>query len=89
MAMADSSKKKSAPKEYSREVMSAFLLALIDVRDPNRKPRLGMSDWMDNADEASGKENCTSTSGDDDDFKQPATKRYNSANSRCHLPKHL
>ena len=58
-----------------------ILFALIDARDPNRKPRLGMGDWMDNADEASGNENCTSTSGDDD-FKQSATKkRYNSANS--------
>ena len=29
-----------------------------------------MTEWMADADEASGKENCASTSGDDD-FKQP------------------
>ena len=84
MAMADACKKKpapkkrNAPKEYSREVVSASLLAQIQARDPNRKPRegfsLGMSEWMDDADEASGKENCASTSGDDD-FKQPTAKK--------------
>ena len=85
MAMADSCKKKPAskkkitPKEYCREVVSASLLAQIHARDPKREPRkefsLGMSEWIDDAaDEARAKENCTSTSGDDD-FKQPTTQR--------------
>ena len=60
MAMADACKKKPAPKEYSCEVVSASLVAQIYARDLNRKPceefSLGMSEWMDDADEASGKE---------------------------------
>ena len=67
MAMADSCKKKKpAPKEYSREVVSASLFATIHACDQNRKPHkefsVGISEWMDDADEASGKENCASTS---------------------------
>ena len=52
MAMADSCKKQPAPKkriapkEYSLEVMSASLLAQIDTRDPNRKPRKESSHGM-------------------------------------------
>ena len=83
MAMADACKKKpapkkrNAPKEYSREVVSASLLAQIQARDLNRKAcegfSLGMSEWMDDADEASSKD-CASTSGDDD-LKQPTAKK--------------
>ena len=86
MAMADSSstrkpgpKKRIAPKEFSRVVVSPSLLAQID---PNKKTReefsLGMSEWMDDAHEGSDKENRVSSSDYDDldDFKQqPTTKK--------------
>ena len=46
------------------------LHAPIDACDLNIKPRkefsVGMREWMDDAEEASGKENCISTSGDND-----------------------
>lgn len=84
MAMADSCtqklgpKKRIASKEFSRVVVSPSLLAQID---PNKKTReefsLGMSEWMDDADEESDKENRVSSSDCvDNDFKQqPATKK--------------
>ena len=83
-------RKRIAPKEYSQEVVSASLLAQIHTRNPNRKPRkefsLGMSEWIDDADEAIGKENCASTSGDDD-FKQPTTKKTQPSKQSLSLTK--
>lgn len=83
--MADSSKQKLGskrritPKEFSREVLSLSLFAQIHVSDPNKKIRkefsLGMSEWMDDADEESCKENRVSSSDDNDFKQQPATKK--------------
>ena len=83
MAMAGACKKNPAPKkthqEYSREVVSVSWLAKIDACEPNRKPwkefSLGVREWMKYAYEASGKENCVSTSGDDDSYCKGTTRQ--------------